>query len=255
PEAAAPYIQELRIYANETTTNGLITWDFGDGSPTVNAVNPTHLFPGPGTYDVTMTLPDVCGCQNTLTRAINVADCNILPFLTQTLEGTLVSEEDALLTWQVEGDFLEGILEKYIEGTWNIMHTFAFNEQDTYNHIDQNLIYGQDNVYRMRVQTESEELFSNQISLYAEIENVQVGMYPNPIIEDQAYLSLKLPEPAAIQVEVHNNLGQFIRELELGEKEGATVTPLILDDLAMGQYFLKVYVGPYPYVFKIWIAE
>ncbi|MEO1385042.1 MAG: PKD domain-containing protein, partial [Bacteroidota bacterium] len=255
PEAAAPYLQELRIYANETTTNGLITWDFGDGSPTVNAVNPTHLFPAPGTYDVTMTLPDACGCNNTITRAINVADCNILPFLNQSLEGILVSDEAALLTWQVEGDFSEGIMEKYVAGKWMDIHTFTFNEQDTYNYVDDQLIYGQDNIYRMRVQTESEEVFSNQISLYAEIENVQVGIYPNPIVADMAYLSLKLPAPANIRIDIHNNLGQFIRAIDLGEKEAASVTALDIAELAVGQYFLKVYVGPYPYVFKILIVE
>ncbi|MEL6631553.1 MAG: PKD domain-containing protein [Bacteroidota bacterium] len=255
PEAAAPYLQELRIYANETTTNGLITWDFGDGSPTVNAVNPTHLFPAPGTYDVTMTLPDACGCNNTITRAINVADCNILPFLNQNLEGILVSDEAALLTWQVEGDFSEGIMEKYIAGKWMDIHTFTFNEQDTYNYVDDQLIYGQDNIYRMRVQTESEEVFSNQISLYAEIENVQVGIYPNPIVDDMAYLSLRLPESSDVKVDIHNNLGQFIQTIDLGEKAAASVTALDIAELAVGQYFLKVYIGPYPYVFKILIVE
>jgi gliding motility-associated-like protein len=43
---------------NELCNNGnsSVTWDFGDGSPTVSTPNPTHTFPGPGDYTVRLTI-------------------------------------------------------------------------------------------------------------------------------------------------------------------------------------------------------
>ena len=44
------------------------TWNFGDGSPSSNIKNPTHTYTANGTYDVTLTITDSKGCQNTLTK-------------------------------------------------------------------------------------------------------------------------------------------------------------------------------------------
>lgn len=35
-----------------------VTWDFADGSPTSELIDPLHLFPGPGTYTVTVNVQD-----------------------------------------------------------------------------------------------------------------------------------------------------------------------------------------------------
>jgi len=45
-------------------------WDFGDGSPTSNAIEPTHTFNGPGkNYAVTLTATNALGCTNSTTIA------------------------------------------------------------------------------------------------------------------------------------------------------------------------------------------
>lgn len=45
-------------------------WDFGDGSPTSNAIEPTHSFNGPGkNYTVTLTATNALGCTNSTTIA------------------------------------------------------------------------------------------------------------------------------------------------------------------------------------------
>jgi len=41
-------------------------WDFGDGA-TGTEPNPSHFYPNPGTYDVTLTVTNSTGCINTLT--------------------------------------------------------------------------------------------------------------------------------------------------------------------------------------------
>lgn len=55
-----------------------LTWDFGDGTivvndnPTVNNVNPTHIYSQPGVYNVTLQIIDTQGCTATATQQITV---------------------------------------------------------------------------------------------------------------------------------------------------------------------------------------
>jgi gliding motility-associated-like protein len=46
--------------------NPAYLWDFGDGT-TGTEVNPTHIYPIPGIYDITLTVTNSTGCINTLT--------------------------------------------------------------------------------------------------------------------------------------------------------------------------------------------
>ncbi len=46
-------------------------WDFGDGSPTVTTTSPTHTYPGPGAYNVTLDVISDEGCNGTVTYTIN----------------------------------------------------------------------------------------------------------------------------------------------------------------------------------------
>ncbi len=49
-----------------TSMGGLgFIWDFGDGSPQSNVVNPTHLYPSPGNYVVTLVANDSSACNLT----------------------------------------------------------------------------------------------------------------------------------------------------------------------------------------------
>lgn len=48
------------------------TWDMGDGT-TYATVNVTHVFPGPGTYDVTLTVVDnLCGATGSATQPVTI---------------------------------------------------------------------------------------------------------------------------------------------------------------------------------------
>ena len=49
------------IFDNNTANGNSFLWHFGDGTSST-AVNPTHLYPGPGTYDVQLIVTDVNGC-------------------------------------------------------------------------------------------------------------------------------------------------------------------------------------------------
>ena len=45
---------------NCSLTAGYI-WNFGDGSPASNVINPCHIYAAPGTYTVTLTGNNFCG--------------------------------------------------------------------------------------------------------------------------------------------------------------------------------------------------
>jgi len=49
-----------------------ISWDFGDGSPSVSGSNPTHSFAAYGTFPVCVTVTDTCG-SNTMCKYVTVS--------------------------------------------------------------------------------------------------------------------------------------------------------------------------------------
>ncbi|HMK05190.1 MAG TPA: PKD domain-containing protein, partial [Ferruginibacter sp.] len=53
---------------NCSATAGFV-WDFGDGSPVSNLMNPCHVYAAPGTYTVTLTGTNFCG-SSTTTRQV-----------------------------------------------------------------------------------------------------------------------------------------------------------------------------------------
>lgn len=50
------------------------TWDFGDGFPTSNVPNPTHVYSTAGTYTVSIQSQNSAGCSDTETQDITVYD-------------------------------------------------------------------------------------------------------------------------------------------------------------------------------------
>lgn len=85
-------------------------WNFGDGSTSVQA-NPTHVYPTPGTYTVTLTSINNFGCEYSVTRDIVVnpnpvpafsADPVCIGLTTEFLEqSTIVSGSIANWNWDL----------------------------------------------------------------------------------------------------------------------------------------------------------
>jgi len=70
---------EATFTANQSNGN-YYEWDFGDGSPTVNASVIGHTYASPGQYTVTLTVVNN-GCRSVATRIVNIGDCDV-PFYT-----------------------------------------------------------------------------------------------------------------------------------------------------------------------------
>lgn len=60
PMGCAPYNAK---FTNTSQAGSQFIWDFGDGSPVSNAVDPEHLYPTPGTYVVRLTAIDSGTCN------------------------------------------------------------------------------------------------------------------------------------------------------------------------------------------------
>jgi gliding motility-associated-like protein len=67
----------LPVVFNNTTPNSTsCSWTFGDGTSDATTCSPSHEYPDPGVYDVSLTVTDVAGCVNTSTivGAVTVYD-------------------------------------------------------------------------------------------------------------------------------------------------------------------------------------
>ena len=51
------------FFTNNSANGNAFFWDFNDGSTSTD-VNPSHIYPGPGNYDVTLIVSDTNGCYS-----------------------------------------------------------------------------------------------------------------------------------------------------------------------------------------------
>jgi gliding motility-associated-like protein len=71
PNGCAPY---NAVFTNVSLAGSQFTWNFGDGSPTSSQVSPTHLYPNPGSYTVSLVAVDsgTCNIVDSTTKTIKV---------------------------------------------------------------------------------------------------------------------------------------------------------------------------------------
>lgn len=63
------------VFANNSANGNVFNWEFGDGT-TSTLVNPSHVYPGPGTYTVTLVVSDINGCYtpDSVTFDVEIGD-------------------------------------------------------------------------------------------------------------------------------------------------------------------------------------
>lgn len=67
-------------FTNTTPPGSLLTWDFGDGSPTTTIPSPQHIYTSGGTYTSTLSAMFPNGCITNITQQIVVTQCSPTTF-------------------------------------------------------------------------------------------------------------------------------------------------------------------------------
>jgi len=142
PVGCAPFSAQ---FTNTSEAGSQFTWDFGDGSPVSNAVDPLHLYPTPGNYTVTLIAIDsgTCNVVDTTRATIivvgkPVADFSAAPQppITNTpISFTNLSSNDAVnFKWLFgDGDSLVTNSRSIVQHEYNATGTYtaclvAFNQ-------------------------------------------------------------------------------------------------------------------------------
>ena len=89
-------------FQNNSQNGNQFLWDFGDGTPTSTDFEPTHVYPNPGIYLVTLIVSDAAGCYSPDTATYNVEIQ-----LSQGQAGTLIDTicpGNSVELWAIGGD-------------------------------------------------------------------------------------------------------------------------------------------------------
>ena len=86
PTPTANFINQTTPDENYIFDPTTYVWDFGDGSPTEIDNDPSHIYPGPGVYTVTLTATNGCG-SSVATREVVVVDLPIAQLVPDTTQG------------------------------------------------------------------------------------------------------------------------------------------------------------------------
>ncbi|KOS04797.1 hypothetical protein AM493_01110 [Flavobacterium akiainvivens] len=119
--------------SNQNGGSEMVTyqWDFGDGA-TSNSFEPVHGYSQPGTYPVTLTVTNNCGCQATKTHTVTVTDnpgitinhpgvvCDDGQFHHYTVNSSCNGE------WQIIGGATQNITGNSIDVKWNSVNADGF---------------------------------------------------------------------------------------------------------------------------------
>lgn len=105
----AAFTNSIECFGNITSFTNSSTgspvsyeWDFGDGSPLDNTVNPTHLYGASGSYLVTLTVMNGVNCTSSIPQIVQVNDVPVADFVwSQTCDGQAMNFTDQSLNFPI----------------------------------------------------------------------------------------------------------------------------------------------------------
>lgn len=101
------------------------SWNFGDGSPLDNSINPSHAYASNGTYTVTLTVINAFGCSNTISHNVIVNAVPVAAFSSNTAcfgQATNFTDLTSGTPISWEWDFGDG---SPVNNLQNPSHTYA----------------------------------------------------------------------------------------------------------------------------------
>lgn len=107
-------------------------WNFGDGATSTD-INPTHLYAGPNTYNVLLTVTSNRGCIDTLTQQVTVFPEPIANF---TLSSETACDRDSVT--MLNTSVVSGV---------NIVYTWNFGDGNTSNDVSPTYAYAGPGIY------------------------------------------------------------------------------------------------------------
>lgn len=208
------------------------TWDFGDGSATVNAVDTFHTYTMGGMpYQVTL-VDTMFGWYSVCTET----------FADTVFEGTAPSPAFTSSASNLTVDFTDASVGTIISYLWD------FGDGNTSTMQNPQHTYAADGTYLvcLTVTTAcgSDSTCSNVNVLFVGIEDElasNVQLYPNPA-SDQLFVALDLDAEQDITLNVYNAVGHKVRSVALGTVRTDKVG-FDLSNLANGTYLMEVRSG------------
>ncbi|MCB0851955.1 MAG: PKD domain-containing protein, partial [Bacteroidetes bacterium] len=126
----------LTFFDNSQSDTAIVAWawDFGDGTGTSNAQNPTYAYQNSGFYDVTLTVTDIFGCTSTITQTAYIEVLvNEIPEIPNIRYVTVLSDNSVEIAYDAYtnliNDFGRYIIYRENQGNWvQVYSTTNINE-------------------------------------------------------------------------------------------------------------------------------
>ncbi|MBK9284637.1 MAG: T9SS type A sorting domain-containing protein [Sphingobacteriaceae bacterium] len=237
---------------NCSSSNYSITgynWDFGDPpsgpSNTSTATNPTHTYPGPGTYSVTLITNFTCGADTVIIPVV-VNPCNLLPVELTSFRSVCLNKSIEL-NWETasEKNNSEFILKRSVDGMEfkNIARIFGSGNSSTpakYSIIDNDVQVGRQYYYRLMQMDydKTERLLHNEVFVKCNEEPADAEIFPIPTRNELFISSNK--NLKNVEISILNNLGQKIKSVHIDYLEQYKDLEIESDDIQNGCYLVII---------------
>lgn len=245
-------------YVSDTCSSSLITnsvvaawhWNFGNGADTSLLQNPSYLYDSVGTYAVTLIITDNFGCQDSVTRPVDVIACpfpvnysyfDVLPMGKSAKlqwETVLETENTGFQIWKSEDG------QSFSQIAWVPSKNNNSSLSISYAHLDSLVQPGRNYFYRLHQIDQNGNANISEIRQFQLSQPAfpQISAFPNPFYSEVNFkilipsetdnvhqLSIQIFDIAGIQL--------FKEEQSIGQNAEVIID---LDHLANGIYFAKI---------------
>ncbi len=218
------------VFTDGSILPSTYSWDFGDGTTSTDA-NPTHVFPGSGTYQVCLTVTNFCGSNTT---------CQNLVISCQPPSANFSFFNGAGLV-----DFTDLSTNNPTNWFWN----FGDGGTDTVQNPTHGYLFTGQFFVCLRSWNEcgsGDTCFFITVTTVGQEEALALeqsfSVFPNPN-QGQFQLEVDLPKPIDVSFRITNVLGQELFRFDEGKQNGLFRKSFNLNDLAAGPYMLEMQAG------------